>query len=233
MGDSQYLAVIARDPVPEHLLTPDQVQAHRRAELYLDVLNATDEIVKVDDPLVFIRQFNNDISTKQVPGVKELVHKAHERADATFYGFINADIILAPHFLTELARARFLRVDIVILHRTDVANLSEVDAIVKSPDASQAEVGKKVSQANSADGIFLSEQAYQAFMEYYPDFVIAEPWWDTAFIHWANQSPYHVCHMAENQAIHVKHPQGWSFRTKAARRAYDLYAKLLTTWPIS
>lgn len=231
--DNAYLAVIAWDPVPTELLTTDQVQAQRRALLYLQTLKGIGAAQLLCDPDIFSRQDNEEISKKKVPTCRELISQALKRGPAYYYGFMNADIILGPHFLSDLSRCRAVGNDIVLLHRTDVDSLSEVDSIVKSPHAAQIEIGKKVNPKNSTDGIFMTREAAGEFLEHFPSFVIAEPWWDTAAIYWARQSRFSVHSMAENQALHVKHPQGWSFRNKGARRAHELYVELMQNWPLS
>lgn len=228
------LAVIARDPVPPaYLATTDQVQAHRTAESYLQILDEMGHIKLLNDPNAFERHDDEAISSKKVPTVKELIAQAHNACSkAHYFGFVNADIILAPHFIEDLLRAKNDSMEGVLLQRTDVDNLAEVGTIVKSKNPREIEIGKKVNPHNSADGIFLTPRVILSFLAHYPDFVIAEPWWDTAAIYWASQSKYPFLCMRENQALHVKHPQQWSFRNPGARRARNLYTKLMETWPL-
>jgi len=227
------LGILARDPVPEEKLFADQVSAHRRAALHLRALEDMGEIQIVDDPSIFVRHEDEKVSFKAVPSIKELVFQAQQqaKAPAAFYGFINADVILSPTFLGDLREAKRKEQDTVILHRTDVDNLSEVSAICRSADPHQMQIGRKVNPGNSADGILFSKEALSEFLSTFPDFAVGEPWWDTAAIYWARHSRFSVRHMAENQALHVKHPQAWSFSSPGARRAHELYIELISLWP--
>lgn len=227
------LAVIARDPVPPaYLATTDQVQAHRKAEEHLVALASTPKVHLLNDPNVYERCTDTEVSEKQVPFVKDMVCKAVAQEEARYYGFVNADIILAPHFATALAHCNTTHAEIIMIHRTDVDNLLDVEEVIRSENPWDFEIGKKVNYLNSMDGILMTIDVIHTFLKTFPDFVIAEPWWDTAAIYWARQSGFRFVHLNENQALHVKHPQQWSFRNPGARRARNLYMELLETWPL-
>lgn len=168
-------------------------------------------------------------SEKAVPFVRDLLDWATAQ-NSVFGGFVNSDIILHPNFFEQVRELSTRCVDCVLVHRTDVTE-AELDEFLKTDNAGELIRGKKVEPTRSIDGVFFRRDAWMLVRETLPDFVIAEPFWDTSMIHLATHAPFETAALTSHEALHVRHATTWSFGSVGGMIAKKMHERFLSSWP--
>lgn len=173
------------------------------------------------------RDGHGEASTKHVPYIRDILDyacfgKGTGASDVELAGFLNSDIIVTPKFFTALKYALDTHAGTVLCSRTD-CSITRFRQFWGHRCIARLH-GKRVLARVSTDGVFMKPVTWRRCREVMPDFVIGEPYWDTAYIYWAHHmGKEHYVHMREDECVHLRHGGNWDFTTDGAKRARMLY----------
>lgn len=171
------------------------------------------------------RNGNPTHSTKNVPFVRDILDWATEQK-APLGGFINSDIYLHPFVYGEIRRYAAENVDCVFAHRTDVTEGQFRSYMDRENPNEGSKIGVLAARGRSCDGVFFSRDAWQLVRHYLPDFVVAEPYWDTAVISCVGALGLDHRRLSQRGVLHIKHDQAWGFNTPAGQKAAQMFEEM-------